>query len=350
MIRTRYSHVGIDIDGRWIRAAQLIRCSGRWRLHAAMQITRDDPAAPLTTVDAAIVAGAIERQGFAPAPLVLMAPREASVAAVLELPPRASGAPLRQIARAELARTARLDPTALECEIWDVPSGGRSSETSAAMVVALPHAAGNMMAGVFGEVSDVSGIDVRMCALARAAGAWLPAVGLGAIVDVGWHSSSVTVLAGATPIFERTLENASLSQLQKAIGSKLGPETVDPLMLPEAWRDAEFLPLHQQARPCITAFLDSVASELQRSLAYISQRMQNAPLGAVLVSGPDVPGLCERIEKTLGQQVRALTPADAVEIDPSCAHHATRRELVAAIGLALPVRGAGASLAGRAAG
>lgn len=336
MMRSHYSSVGLDIDGRWIRAAQLIRGAGRWKLHAAMQLEREDPAAPLTPSDAAAVAGALERQGFVPAPLVLSAPREACIAAVLELPPRSSGAPLRQIARAELSRTVRVDPAAMECELWDVPGIGRATETSPAMVVALPHASGELMAGIFSGVSDVAAIDARMCALARASSTWLPAAGIGAIVDVGWHSSSITVLIGTTPIFDRTLEHASLSHLHASIAKKVGAEAVVPLMQPSAWQDAEFLPLHQQVRPCFTAFLDSMATELSRSLTYIAHRMQQAPLGAVLVSGPEVPGLCERIEKTLGQPVRALTPADAVEIGPSCGHHAQRRELLAAIGLAIP--------------
>src|SRR5262245_44364514 len=104
--------IGLDLSGRWFKAAQ---ASARAGVCAKAKMTRGAEAkgtpagAVLTPADAQVLAGALERSGFKGNRVTVVAPRHLLYAEILELPPRASGAPLEQLARVELARSNRCE-------------------------------------------------------------------------------------------------------------------------------------------------------------------------------------------------------------------------------------------------
>src|SRR4051794_35623253 len=106
--------IGLDVAGRWVKAVQLSRTATGLRLAAAARVARADPAAGFSEADAQVLAGVLERAGFQGHDVVLGAPREMLLSDVLELPPRASGAPIEQLARVELARANKCDPASFE--------------------------------------------------------------------------------------------------------------------------------------------------------------------------------------------------------------------------------------------
>src|SRR5262245_23870538 len=121
--------IGLDLGGRWFKAAQ---ASVRGGVSAKAKITRGaEPGAKggtaatavMTAADAQVLAGALERSGFSGNRVTVVAPRPLLYAGVLELPPRASGAPLEQLARVELARSNRVEEGSFTLGMWDVPLG-----------------------------------------------------------------------------------------------------------------------------------------------------------------------------------------------------------------------------------
>src|SRR5262245_23195185 len=95
--------IGLDLSGRWLKAAQA-SVGGGVRLGAKAKMTRKPEeqadkkrtaATPATAVlnagDAQLLAGMLERGGFSGRRVTVIAPRHMLYAEVLELPPRASG-------------------------------------------------------------------------------------------------------------------------------------------------------------------------------------------------------------------------------------------------------------------
>src|SRR3954469_22371612 len=126
--------IGLDLSGRWFKAAQA-SVRGGVRVMAKAKLTRGveqgvkgagaaTPAnAGLKGTDAQVLAGALERGGFSGRRVTVIAPRHLLYTEVLELPPRASGAPIEQLARVELARSNRCEEGSFTLGMWDVPLG-----------------------------------------------------------------------------------------------------------------------------------------------------------------------------------------------------------------------------------
>src|SRR5262245_41350251 len=98
--------IGIDLGGYSMKAVQLDRSRGGWRVHAAVILALPAPNHPLDANTVRMLRDTLHRQGFASDRVVLAAPAAQLEVDVLEIPPRTSGAPVEQIARLELARSA----------------------------------------------------------------------------------------------------------------------------------------------------------------------------------------------------------------------------------------------------
>lgn len=336
-LRTR-SMIGVDLAGRWMRAVQLSRGPGGLRLEAAARVARRGETAPADAAEIARFAEVLERAGFEPAPVAVAAPREQTLAAVLELPPRSSGAPVDQIARLELARANRCPPESLESGMWDVPAPVRGGDVTHAAVVALPREHADAIASAFDAAGmEVGVIDARSRALARAARTLRPDDGALGVLDVGWSAATLVVVLAGVPVFERAMDMLSVGRICKAAGDRLH---VDP---EAAWAAIAGAPgdwaraVSREVRSLVGESLEQSATELSRSMVFVGQRYPAASLRrlAVVGEGASLPGLCERAAEALGVTAATFCPAHRVRVRAEDGTAGEDASLAAAMGLAL---------------
>lgn len=323
--------IGIDLSGRAIKAVQLSGHAGAWRLEASAQVPRRlEMEAP---AEAARLAGVLARQGFTGRAAALAVPDSALLTAVLEVPPRASGAPVDEIAMAEMSRIHRREAGTMELDCWELPAPPRGAERSQAMAVACGHAEAAPLLDAFEEAGfDVSVLDARPVAIARACrGLWAPEPALTAVVDFGWDTALLAVVGGGVVVYERTLEACELKRLHGALVTRAGlpAALVDHMLAGMDVGGAEGSP---EARPVLQHFMQSVADQVGLSLSYTAHRYPGQPIGVILMAGEGaaIRGLGDGLSASLEAPARVVGAADLVSGAAKGGHG-----LVGAIGLAM---------------
>ncbi len=341
-----YSPIGIEVSHSCVRAVQVRKGRTRPVLSAGIAWPVRTPGA-FTSEDACSLAWALDRAGFVGRDVAAMAPPGAFTT-TMELPPRTSAAPIQQLARVEMARIHRIEVQAFELGMWDLPTPDRRPGATHAIVVALPTEAGEALAGTFAEAGlRLICLDAPLCAYARVCDATVSHVpSLVGMIDIGWSNCRVMLMhvgsgEGTIPVYERVVEEVSLSALTKSVEEKLGL-TRDAVRLTlsssaeDVAANAPTRDLLRHARAFQGDFIDRVVSEAQRSFSYAVQLYPTLPMTAVLVTGEghSIRGLKERLANSLGLDARDLLPADACEASESSAIRGDG-SLVAALGLSL---------------
>lgn len=343
------SPIGIDLDGRCIRAAQLRRARpGSDRLLSASAVlTRHDAAEAISPAEACSVMGALSRQGFRGDRIVLALPAGRLLTAVLDVPPRASGAPLDVICRNELARTHRLEPEAIESAWWEVPSSSvsaRGAEGMQAMAVGCRQDDAQALITAFDAAgARTSAIDTRGSALARAIAGRVPgATALAAIVEWEWDAAFIVVVRGETIIYERHLAESGLTACRAELVAKLGVDAavagylLESVALGETPADMQGeADLADAARRIIGESIDSIAGEARASFAYATRRFGDGLSGVFACGeGAQLAGVSARLE---AQLECAVTPAGVSTLLPGSPEPigtARSASLAVAVGLA----------------
>lgn len=334
--------IGVDIGAAYIAAAQVRGGSGRAPvLHAAVRFERACPGTPLSADEAVRMLDVLDRQGFVGHTLVTAAPLARQISAVMELPTRASGAPVDVLARAEIARQHRLDVAKVQAQCWDlpVPPRLRGGETGPVMAVGCSISDAEAILHPLLEAgADVAALDARCVALARGAGlAGAPATGsrLALALDLEMEASLLVVTVDGVVVYERVLPEASLGGLCERVAAKHGLEpAMAMLALQEAGRADEapdgqrrVWPALGSIRSIISEFVADIGREVSVSSGYAGQRFpqamgQEAKARLVLTGeGARIGGLARRIAE------RAGLPA-------ATAHSAPTPEQRVALGLA----------------
>src|SRR5439155_3197661 len=125
----------------------------------------------------------------------------------LELPPRAPGVPLHEIAQAEFARTHKLDPGTFEFAWWDLPAPARAAKATHALGIGVAHSCcDELMSAMTAAGLCTLALDGEACALARACAELVqrPAGGspaeLAVVLDRGWESTPSVLLYQASVV------------------------------------------------------------------------------------------------------------------------------------------------------
>jgi type IV pilus assembly protein PilM len=392
-----HSPIGIDVGTRSVKALQLGRDrwgTGRWRVVAAAEVPREEvgqPAAPslpatgqpprpphvLSEAEVGRLVGTLERQGFRGGEVVLAVPNEKVVSSMLELPPRASQAPIEQIARMELARAHRFAPDSFEMGCWDLPAAARATKATPVIAVACTHAdAAAIMEPFEAEGMNVCALDVKAAALARACAPLMgaDAGGIVGIVDLGWTSATLSLMHQGVAIYGRILGDSGIYKLYHTLASRLGLEidVIDYLLsdsglsapgdgaavAPDAAANPRHAGAHPGAHPgrmhrggtlgirkakaptdaagLIAAHFEAAMHELHVSLKYAQHQYPDTPLSRLLVVGGGgcIRGVTEHLRTTLGIDARAVAPADVADSPPSLSEPCGSPALTAALGLA----------------
>ncbi len=136
MSRHHHTHtpIGIDIGSMYVRASQR-DAGGSWR---TARIRRRTSEAVPTRDELRHVAEVLWRRGFDGTSLHLKVPDSMTNEAAAETPPPDSGAPVREIAAAELARFYDLDPASIATTLIPLRDRARQGSGFRAHAIAVP--------------------------------------------------------------------------------------------------------------------------------------------------------------------------------------------------------------------
>jgi Tfp pilus assembly PilM family ATPase len=317
--------IGVDVTDRWLCVAQLVgRGQGApSQLLVGARFARRAEG-NLTEDEARWIMGTIERAGFRGRRVVLGAPERALTCTPLELPPRSSKAPVEQIARMEVARIHRREPSSFEMALWDVPAPERAKGASHAMAATIATDACEPNLRALEDAGlEVVAMDARACALARAACAGAPSVpGLVGVLEVAWNGANVVLvhLGGdghPCVVYERRIEECALRDLVQALVERVGLSRAcaeAALCASTDSPDADDSIEHvlRMVRRHQGEFIERLAPEVHRSFVYASQRYPSLQMGTLLLTGEggNVRGLRERVASVMGVECALLRGRD----------------------------------------
>jgi len=324
LVTGRRSPIGIDFDGRFMRAVQLVKTRDGWRLEAAVSAPRMFPDVPMDEREVGEFRQILRRQNFKGARTVLAVPEEKLVADLLELPPRSSGAPVDQIARTELATMHGYDPGEAEASCWDLPPSARAKDMTQVMAVACRHADAEALLDAFESAGLVVGaLNSRLHAIVRAIRPMLWTEGMMAVLDFGWDSALLLLMHQGTVIYRRMMREAGVRLLLQAISKNLDLEddAADYLMAdvglaPDPEEVGHEAPSFEDVTTLIGKHLEVVVEAMQSAFSYAAQLYPDATaVEYVLLTGQGsgIPGFYETLLKRLGMSVRVTAPGDVLE-------------------------------------
>jgi type IV pilus assembly protein PilM len=347
----RLSPIGIDVGSRAIKAAQLARAPGGWRLHAEAVLPLPAPATPDDApnhwaVRDALVGRLLEvldRRGFAGNKVVLSVPPSKLESDLLELPPRSSGAPIEQIARGEIARASALSGAPFEMACWDLPAPERATAATAVLAVAVRHTDAETLIAPFerGGVNVVA-LDTASWALARSMRTCAGQPGTAtAVVDLGFSGSTLVLLGDGRVLYQRHLRDAGVGAMHRTVAERFdGPEDAARLLLTDPGATGD--PTRSAwIRKLISGYVEHLIDELQVSFAFAAHRYPAYPLRKLLLTGGGaaLAGAADSIRSRLPIDVAVPPAAELVDVPTQHSGCADSIVHATAIGLAMHGRG-----------
>jgi type IV pilus assembly protein PilM len=328
---SRTTPIGVDPSGRFLNAAQLVRRGRGWRLVAATSIPRASGGGPATAAEIERLVQAFRRQGFCGQRVVVALAQEGLFEELLELE-GAAGDALARAMRREVARTRQCAADSFELACWKLPSQRRGG---AVMAIGAQHEHAEACLREYEACGlEVLALDAPACAMARACAA-VAAQRTVAVLCLGTSCAQLVLLAQETVLFHRVLSDTGLKRPFDAIAEGLGLDEEG------TWQVLLGVGLSATAerqrpvlRGALVPFLDRVAAEASRSLAYLRQEYPEHAVEGVLVigEGGDIPGVVDHLHGALDVEVRVVRPVDVV--GESVSPVARRARLVTALGLA----------------
>lgn len=344
LLKTR-SAIGLDIGHATIKAVQLEHLGERPRLVAAAVVERLEPGQPLSIKETKRLREVLIRRGFIGRRVVIAAPPDAARCNLLSLPPRDSGAPVIDIARAEMSRAHRVSPEALEVALWDVPPPVRATDGVPTMVAACLHEPAEQILDALEAANfEVIAVDLACWAIARAMGDLLNSPGIVAALDLGYRLATLVLLHQGTVIYERPLGGMGLEPLIETTRrqAQLDPQLVDYLLFNAGFNGAsaelaEHHHLVDRVRAPLEVHFDQIAQELRLSLGYAANEYPAATSDYLLLTGAGaaIPGLNKYLAETLQVEVDVLLPAAVCAHTGAQTRDANEPALAIATGLAL---------------
>lgn len=312
------SPIGIDVGSAWIKAAQISRARRGWRLHACAAFPRLSSAEPASEEEFHRLVEVLERRGFQATDVVVGAPREVLHTAVLDLPPRASGAPIEQICEAEMVRMFRLPPEAFEMFAWEMPSASPRIKSTQMLASAMVcDDAEDFIRRCESAGLQILAIDLASEATARAVQTQCAAEGeLTVLLDLGASGVDMLIFRSGECVYQRWLEHSGSSEIIAAMQSRLGiaPAIGEILMrrtglYPLAGEDTDPV-LAAGAAQILRQHAESLLGAALGSASYATDRFPGESVGSIRLvgAGAATPGLAEFLSEISGLDVRMVTP------------------------------------------
>lgn len=192
------SVVGVDIGARTLRAVALQSTGSRHHILGAAETLRAPNHPVPTQADVERLIRAMQRQSIEMRSIKLAAPPDQLMSAIVELPPRSSGAPIETLAQAELQKNAEGH---LEAHIWDLPPS-RFSKATEYLAVGLPHSLAVELLTPF----ELSGLNVESIEPASAALQRVTGANSRVVFDVGSRGVRIYAYEGNSTLFVRNYD------------------------------------------------------------------------------------------------------------------------------------------------
>ncbi|MHC4293956.1 MAG: pilus assembly protein PilM [Planctomycetota bacterium] len=338
--------VGVDVGGRWIKAAQLRRSLSGWRIEALAAFARMNPGQEIDAREVQYLRSILARQGFCGNDVVLAIPDSKVLPGILEVPPRNSGAPIEQIARMELSRMHKVPPNSFEVSFWDLPPSAHSRGRAQVMAVGCEHAGANALLDTFENAGlHVQVLDVRSCAIVRACQTLLaPADRVTAIIDIGWSSITVSLVCSGVVTYERTLHDAGIGSFihRARKHMNLTDDVTEQLLSTVSLNDdpetrGSDSRGFEEFRRSLTRYFEGIANELQAPFSYTTTQYASSGVGRILLvgGGANIPGLPEYLASLINTPAAVVAPGDLAECSASVMSKSNDAAITPAIGLAL---------------
>jgi type IV pilus assembly protein PilM len=323
---SRYSAIGLDVGSRMVKAVQLSRGGHGPRLAACASFPRVGTEAIPTAAELRDVLSILRRQGFAGRDVVIAAPGEKLRSGILELPAKAAGLPMEQIARAEFGRVHKMDVNAAELSWWELPASSRAAKGTVVMAVAYPHADAEPHVSAFEEAGfRIRAVDTPTSALARGCLPLMAGRRSFGVLDVGAAAAVLVLVRDGIVVYERRIADAGTDRLLTTLDARLGAgrEAADHVMrevgLSQPDQTGGAADRFSAARELIARHVDTTVAEVRRTLAYASHQYADAAVETLLLCGGGacMPGLREYVAANVetAVQVAALDEALACDDD-----------------------------------
>lgn len=345
LFKPSHTAIGIDIGSRSIKAAQLQLTDARPEILALAMVPRLQPGPSVEREDMVHLRRVLRRQGFVGSHLVLAVPEEQLLRGHMDLPPGVKGEPLAQMARVELARIHQVEPHSFEMVHWG-PSGDNKSNTpSQTVAVACPHQAANQLLDVIEACRmEVCALDVRTAAAARVCQALtLPAPALTAVLDLGWSSTKLMLVSGATVMYERLLKS-KLGSLTESLVQRFGLDDraacqiIDTVGWQEDLGVDDLDPASLEViRRLLTGHFSNLIEELQVPFSYAAHQYAQKGIERMLLigGGAQIPGLALHLSALLKMDVLRAAPSDLLAAGAASLGKVDNPAATVAAGLAL---------------
>ncbi|MDX9912145.1 MAG: hypothetical protein RBS39_09965 [Phycisphaerales bacterium] len=295
----RHGLIGLDIGERRIRAVQL-DASGA-RVHRTLCIVRP-PVGGETLGDdeCGRLADALDRLGFAGSRVSMVAPRAALCSSVLDLPPRATGAPIEKIAMGELAGRNRIDPERTELALWSTGEPGSRNGTERIIAVACAHEKAEAY------VAPLERAGLRVEGMIPPTIALVQAMSVGRshriVLDLGWSSARVALVRDGLVLFDRAMQDAGLARVFERVGETLGARA-------EACEIAARRagsPVERAINGEMEAFVRDLRRGVEEALGYGAKSARIDSPVEVCGGGAAIPALVARLQSAIGREVRPI--------------------------------------------
>ncbi len=347
--RTRLSAIGLDVDAHEFRAVQLTGGAGgdigvlAWAVFPRRNpdlVTEENARIP-DPDELAWASSILWRRGFVGSNISVAPTTAECTSHVIELPPASSGAPLDQLARMEVARARKCNPSEFELGFWELPAKGRTSET---LAVACSRTGVDTIleryqrGGLTPVGIDLIELAVRRGVMAGDRDGLAQAEGeINASLHISWTSSQAALTLGNTVVYIRRIERGSSGVWQHATDRYKLSENAARAVLNGGQGDEARTQFEKILKASWASLAAELASELDVAMAYVSHSFRSAPLGKISLSGYGVgnPVLGEQIDKVLGIPLVHAAPRALIEaIDTDQGGWTLAARLTAAYGLA----------------
>lgn len=305
--------IGVDVGSAAIKFA-VASASGD-QVSAWGVIPRLEPATEFSATEAGRLRSVLERRGIEGDRISVGAPPSMATSAVLELPPRSSGAPIQDLARVELARIMRCDAAGIEAVSWDVPLGGKGAAGTTLMGVACATEKASAIATTFERAGlRVEAIEPECIAISRACAAWC-SNGSCVLVDLGAGSGRVSVVVGGRVAMERDLSELGVGDRITRAAEQIGVRPDSMRLLAAAGASDPRVAGWRAGRECVEGLVSELSEDtvraIKESVAYVHGRASGTSIERVCLCGwgAEVRGVTERIRAELGVEALPIQAA-----------------------------------------
>jgi len=332
-LRPTWSPIGLRVGAQRVTAVQLDQIG---RIRAFASFGRREPDAPISASEALRIRSVLDRQGFRGTQVVLGTPRRMIRSTTLELPPASSGAPIDQLADAELARIHKLAPGSFAKGLWELPASNRAKAAPLTMAVTCVHEQSDALCEVFEQADlDVLALDMSVLATLRA----LPgaAEGSHAILELEESRASIAVVHNGVLLLQRDLAEMTMRRLRAEVSKQLRLPSSTTSALIQEYGLIPSPDAPESLADAVRESLEVFVEEIAHSASYASGRFADVSIGRVFFIGPaaGIPGLSEHLGESLECAFAVPNLRDLTRSGCPFAECAKPGEGISALGLAL---------------